>query len=89
MQGCKEAGIPCFGTLWDFVSARPPLLPYFQARTLTRLLPILPTRSERRLARISLPLSAVSGVNFLSRLKSPGWPAVLQRRRSIPHPLPT
>ena len=20
MQGCKEAGIPCFGTLWDFVS---------------------------------------------------------------------
>ncbi|EAU88161.2 hypothetical protein CC1G_03833 [Coprinopsis cinerea okayama7 len=21
MQGCKEAGIPCFGTLWDFVSA--------------------------------------------------------------------
>ncbi len=22
MQGCKEAGIPCFGTLWDFVSIR-------------------------------------------------------------------
>lgn len=20
MQGCKEANIPCFGTLWDFVS---------------------------------------------------------------------
>jgi hypothetical protein len=20
MQGCKEAGIPAFGTLWDFVS---------------------------------------------------------------------
>lgn len=20
MQGCKEADIPCFGTLWDFVS---------------------------------------------------------------------
>lgn len=20
MEGCKEAGIPCFGTLWDFVS---------------------------------------------------------------------
>lgn len=19
MEGCKEAGIPCFGTLWDFV----------------------------------------------------------------------
>ena len=19
LQGCKEAGIPCFGTLWDFV----------------------------------------------------------------------
>jgi hypothetical protein len=19
-EGCKEAGIPCFGTLWDFVS---------------------------------------------------------------------
>jgi len=22
-QGCKEAGIPAFGTLWDFVSDRP------------------------------------------------------------------
>ena len=22
MQGCKEAGIPVFGTLWDFVSLR-------------------------------------------------------------------
>jgi hypothetical protein len=22
MQGCKEAGIPAFGTLWDFVSVR-------------------------------------------------------------------
>lgn len=21
MQGCKESGIPCFGTLWDFVCA--------------------------------------------------------------------
>ena len=21
LQGCKEAGIPCFGTLWDFVSS--------------------------------------------------------------------
>jgi hypothetical protein len=21
MQGCKEAGIPVFGTLWDFVSS--------------------------------------------------------------------
>jgi hypothetical protein len=20
MQGCKDAGIPAFGTLWDFVS---------------------------------------------------------------------
>ncbi|KAH9946290.1 uncharacterized protein BXZ73DRAFT_95794 [Epithele typhae] len=25
MEGCKEAGIPCFGTLWDF-SRRPPVL---------------------------------------------------------------
>lgn len=23
MQGCKEAGIPAFGTLWDFVSVIP------------------------------------------------------------------
>ncbi|KAL5529069.1 hypothetical protein ACEPAG_5043 [Sanghuangporus baumii] len=23
MEGCKEAGIPCFGTLWDFVSIAP------------------------------------------------------------------
>lgn len=22
MEGCKEAGIPAFGTLWDFVSGR-------------------------------------------------------------------
>lgn len=27
LQGCKEAGIPCFGTLWDFVrrSLSPPM----------------------------------------------------------------
>jgi hypothetical protein len=26
-QGCKEAGIPAFGTLWDFVSDGPILVP--------------------------------------------------------------
>ncbi|RDX48359.1 hypothetical protein OH76DRAFT_1352608 [Lentinus brumalis] len=30
MEGCKEAGIPCFGTLWDFVSIR--ALLWLQAR---------------------------------------------------------
>jgi hypothetical protein len=32
MQGCKEANIPCFGTLWDFVSC-------FRINTLTELTP--------------------------------------------------
>ena len=40
MQGCKEAGIPAFGTLWDFVSII--VVPY--------LLPLDDlSRSERRM----------------------------------------
>jgi hypothetical protein len=44
MQGCKEAGIPAFGTLWDFVSVI----------VLSSLLPLDDrSRSERRLERRS------------------------------------
>jgi hypothetical protein len=33
-HGCKEAGIPAFGTLWDFVSDAPNLLTNATQRTL-------------------------------------------------------
>jgi hypothetical protein len=31
MQGCKEVGIPAFGTLWDFVSVIRPLCSFLPA----------------------------------------------------------
>lgn len=36
IQGCKEAGIPAFGTLWDFVS-----ISYFGSKDRRRLTPCL------------------------------------------------
>jgi hypothetical protein len=35
MQGCKEAGIPAFGTLWDFVSVTFSFLPAACSKLMT------------------------------------------------------
>lgn len=51
MQGCKEAGIPAFGTLWDFVSVT----------VFVRLLLDERPRSERRSAGVSFTLFVPSG----------------------------
>ena len=37
MEGCKEAGIPAFGTLWDFVSVIGLLCSFLFYRSMTVL----------------------------------------------------
>ncbi|KAH9171512.1 hypothetical protein EDB89DRAFT_1852291 [Lactarius sanguifluus] len=55
MQGCKEAGIPAFGTLWDFVSVTP------VGRTDIRLTTVLAVNSAAQV----FPYSCAVGHSYI------------------------